>query len=111
MQQSLSLPLTAPTFFCEIDQLAQRGARQVLYIAEVEQELLMSLVFHQAVELVTHFLNVLFGHDLGVDETDNRNPVDVFQAEVTTRGLRHRADSDPGSEPHSTWSRWVYFFN
>ena len=90
MQQSLSLPLTAANLLLEVDQLAQRGAGEVLDVAEVQQELLVAFVFHQAVKLVADLLDVLLGHDLGIDEADDRDPVDVFQAEMTARGLRHR---------------------
>ena len=40
MQQSLSFPLTAADLLLEVDQLAERGAGEVLDVAEVQQELL-----------------------------------------------------------------------
>src|SRR5207244_983725 len=72
------------------DQLAQSGAREILHVAEVQKQVPVTLVLHQAVELIAHFLDVFLGHDLGVDETDDRDPIDGFQAEMTTRRLRHR---------------------
>ena len=90
MQQSLSLPLTAADLLLEVDQLAQRGAGEVLDVAEVQQEALVAFVLDQAVELVAHFLDLLLGHDLGIDEADDRHPINIFQAEMTARALRHR---------------------
>ena len=68
MQQSFSLPLTAPAFL-EVDQLAERGAGEVLNVAEVEQQVPVTFVLNQAVELVADLLDVLFGHDLRFDES------------------------------------------
>ena len=45
----------------------------------------MAFVLDQAVELVADLLDDLLGHDLGIDETDDRDPIDVFQAEMTAR--------------------------
>src|SRR3954454_7422761 len=101
----LELPLHRTDLLLEIDQLAQRGTGEVLHVAEVQQELLMTLVFHKAIELVTDLLNVLFRHDLGIDEADHGYPVDGLEAEMAARGLRHRADSCPGSEPYPNRSR------
>ena len=98
----LELALDRPDLLLEVDQLAQRGAGEVLHVAEVQQDLLVPLVLHQAVELVADLLDVLLGDDLGIDEADDRDPINGFQAEMTARGLRHRADSCPGSEPHPT---------
>ena len=61
-----------------------------MHIAEVQQDVLVTLIFDQAVELLAHFLNLLFGHDLGINETDNRHSINIFQTEETARALRHR---------------------
>ena len=50
----------------------------------------MTFVLNQAVELVADLLDVLLGHDLGFDEADNGHSVNVFEAEMTARTLRHR---------------------
>ena len=90
MQQSLSLPLTAPTFFLRLISFPQSGGGKILDVAEVEQELLVTFVLDEAVKLIAHFLDVLIGDDLGIDEADDRDPVHVLKAEVAARGLRHR---------------------
>ena len=50
----------------------------------------MTFVLNQAVELVADFLDVFFGHDLGLDEADDGHSVNIFEAEMTARTLRHR---------------------
>src|SRR5262249_11636044 len=45
---------------------------------------------HEAIELVTELLDDLLVDDLGIDEADDRDPVDVFQPEKASGGLRHR---------------------
>ena len=39
---------------------------------------------------LAHFLDLFFGHNLGINETDNRHSINIFQAEETARALRHR---------------------
>ena len=90
MQQSFSLPLTAPAFLLEIDQLAERGAGKILNIPEIKQEIPVAFVLNQAVELVADFLDVFLGDDLGLDKADNGHSVNIFEAEMTARTLRHR---------------------
>src|SRR3954454_18436624 len=46
----LELTLDHAHFLLEVDQLAQRGAGEVLDVAEIEEELLMAFVFDQAIE-------------------------------------------------------------
>src|SRR5271166_1177994 len=86
----LELALDGADFLLEVDQLAECGAREVLDIAEVEQKILVAFVFNQAIELLAHFLDLLLGHDLGINETNDRHPVDTFQTKKTARALRHR---------------------
>ncbi len=74
----------------QVDQLAERGARKILNIPEIEQEIPVSFFLNQAVELVADFLDVLFGDDLRLDKADNGHSVNVFEAEVTARTLGHR---------------------
>src|SRR5438270_11032056 len=86
----LELALDRPYLLLEADQLAQRGGRQVLHVAEVEQELLVAFVLDEAVELVADFLDVFVGHDLRAHAADDRDPIHVLEAEMTAWGLRHR---------------------
>src|SRR5262249_12681434 len=54
--------------------------------------------------------DVLLGDDLGIDEADHRDPIDVFQAEMPARGLRHWIDSCPGSDRRPKRSKGIGFF-
>ncbi len=90
MQQSLSLPLTAPAFRFRLISLPSACARKILNVSEIEQEIPVSFFLNQAVELVADFLDVLFGDDLRFDKADNGHSVNVFEAEVTARTLGHR---------------------
>ena len=90
MQQSLSLPLTAVTFFLRLISLPSAALERYWTLPKLSKQVLVTFTFHQAVELFAHFLDLLFGHDLGIDETDDRHSVDIFQSEETARALRHR---------------------
>ena len=81
----LELALDRGNFLLEVDQLAERGAGEVLHVTEVQQEVLVTLILDQALELLAHFLDLFFGHDLRINETDNRHSINVFQAEETAR--------------------------
>ena len=74
----LQLPFDGCHLFFEVDQLAERGTRKVLNIAEVQQEVFVTFVFDQAIKLVAHLLDVFLGHDFGFDETDNGHSVNIF---------------------------------
>jgi hypothetical protein len=50
----------------------------------------VTFVLNQAIKLVADLLDVFLGHDLGFDETDNGHSVNIFEAEMTARTLRHR---------------------
>ena len=86
----LELAFNCSSFTFQVDQLAERGTRKILNVPEIEQEIPVPFVLNQAVELVADFLDVLFGNDLRFDEADNGHSVNVFEAEVTARTLRHR---------------------
>src|SRR5262249_8787542 len=50
----LELPFDSPDLLLEVDELAERGAREVLDVAEIQQELPVPLFFDQTVKLVTN---------------------------------------------------------
>src|SRR5215470_4462235 len=79
----LQLTLDRGHLLLEVDQLAERGTGKILNIAEVQQEALVAFVLNQAIELVTDLLDVLLGHDLGLDEADDGHSVNSFEAEMT----------------------------
>ncbi len=93
MQQSLSLPLTAPTFFLRLISLPSAALERYWTLPKLSRSCGVAVVLDQAVELVADLLDVLLGDDLRIDEADDRDPVNVLEAEVTARGLRHRTGS------------------
>src|SRR5208337_716150 len=103
----LELALDRGDFLLEVDQLAERGAGEILHVTEVQQDVLVTLILDQAVELLAHFLDLFFGHDLGINETDNRHSINVFQAEETARALRHR--ETPVGDGNRTGPRQLMF--
>src|SRR5208282_2621205 len=52
----LELALDRGNFLLEVDQLAERGAGEILHVTEVQQDVLVTLILDQAVELLAHFL-------------------------------------------------------
>jgi hypothetical protein len=61
------------------DQLAESGARQILNIGEIENDLLPSIVLNQAEKLVSDDLNVAFVENLLVNEFGNRDVTRLFK--------------------------------
>ena len=86
----LELAFNQADFLLEVDQLAERRRRKILDVAEVQEQIFVTFIFHQAIKLVADFLDIFIGDDLGVDEADNRDPIDILKAEMAARGLRHR---------------------
>jgi hypothetical protein len=60
----LQLAFDGARFALEVDELAERGAREVLDVPEVEQEIPVTFILDEAVELVADLLDVFFGDDL-----------------------------------------------
>jgi hypothetical protein len=86
----LELAFDRTGFSFEVDQLAERGARKVLNVSEIEEQIPVTFILDQTVELVADFLDVFFGDDFRLDKADNGHSVNVFEAEVTARTLGHR---------------------
>jgi hypothetical protein len=86
----LELALDRRDLLLEVDQLAERRAGEILHVPKVQQDGLVTFVLNQAIKLVADLLDVLFGHDLGIDEADNGHSVNIFEPEMTARTLRHR---------------------
>src|SRR5262249_31954696 len=94
-------------FALEVNELAERGARKVLDVAEIEQKISVTFVLDEAVKLVADFLDVLFRDDLRFDETDNGHSVNVFEAEMTARTLRHRGYTPDENGDHTEWTQFT----
>src|SRR5208282_4506673 len=103
----LELALDRGNFLLEVDQLAERGAGEILHVTEVQQDVLVTLILDQAVELLAHFLDLFFGHDLGINETDNRHSINVFPGGGDGEGLATSGNSCRGREPHRTQATHV----
>jgi hypothetical protein len=103
----LQLAFDGARFPLEVDQLAERGAREVLNVAEIEQQIPVTFVLNQAIELVANLLDVFFGDNLRFDETDNGHSVNVFEAEMTARTLRHRGYTPDENGDHTEWEQFT----
>jgi hypothetical protein len=95
------LALDRSGFSFEVDQFAQRCAREVLNVAEIEQQIPVTFVLDQAIELVAYLLNVFFSDNLRFNEADNGHSVNVFEAEMTARTLRHRGNTPDENGDHT----------
>jgi hypothetical protein len=70
-------------------ELAEDSRGEILDTADIEQNLFRS-TFHERIKFIADFLDLIFGDDFVVDETDDGDAAYVFKAEVSTRAREHK---------------------
>src|SRR5205823_2319838 len=75
-------------FLVERDELAQRGAGEVLDVAKVQQDLAPAELIDEAEQVFTDLLDILLIQNFAINELNNGHIAAFFHFEATTTGLR-----------------------